>query len=87
MAHPKRDTTETEVAQEPASRSPIVEGGYETFDGNEALAYNQAGGRLIAITKRYPNNPFKPGKRYRFLETKAELEALLAKNSAEEARG
>lgn len=66
-----------------AEAAPSASVGYETFDGNEALKFNQAGGRLVAITKRYPNHPFKPGKRYVFLESKAQLDALLAKSEEE----
>ena len=77
----------TKTTTAPPKAAAKVAPGYETFDGNEALAFNQAGGRLIAITKRYPKHPFKPGKRYRFLESKAALDQLLAQTSAEEARG
>ena len=72
-----------EVAPPPAP-PPVAAGGYETFDGEEAQRYNRSGGHLVAITARYPStNPgvpsFRPGKRYRFLETKTALDALVAK--------
>ena len=56
----------------------VEESGFSTFSGDEANRYIQAGGRLVAITKRYPKNPFKPGKKYTFLETKKELDKILA---------
>ena len=92
MARPKRNATDSPEALTEHETTPAVAQGYETFDGNEALAYNQAGGRLIAVTARYPSKikgapSLKPGKRYRFLETKAELDRLLAEQQTEEARG
>lgn len=57
--------------------------GYETFDPEEAQKYNlRAGGHLIAVTARFPSNDpnipsFRPGKRYRFLESKEDLDRML----------
>lgn len=57
--------------------------GYETFDGDEAQRYSAVGGHLVSITPRYPSKDpkipaFKPGKRYRFVETKTQLDTLAA---------
>jgi hypothetical protein len=69
----------------PTGPGPDAVGGYETFDGEEAQRYNRAGGHLVSVTARYPGkNPgepsFRPGKRYRFLETKAELDQLMVRS-------
>ena len=73
------------AVNEPVAPAPVVEvpkatTAYVTLDGNEALKYTQVGGRLVSITRQYPNNPFKSGKRYVFLETKDALDALLARS-------
>lgn len=74
----------TKAVNEPAAPAPAVEEkaqtAFVTLDGNEALKYSQVGGRLVSITRQYPNNPFKAGKRYVFLETKDALDALLARS-------
>ena len=65
----------------PAPTPPKVVGGYETLDGEEAARYLAVGARLVSVVKRYPDQLFKAGKRYRFLESKVELDALLARNT------
>lgn len=75
----KTKTTEASPAEAVSAKSAA---GYVTLDGNEALTYIQAGGRLISVTKQYPNNLFKPGKRYVFLESLDELKVLVTKEEA-----
>ena len=82
----KKEKAETPTPGPAAPEVPAA--GYETFDGDEALRYQQVGGRVVSVTVRHPNpDPkapsFRPGKRYRFAETKTELDRLLA---AEEGR-
>ena len=65
------------------SPGPDAGGGYETFDGDEALRYSQVGGRLVSITARYPSKDanvptLRSGKRYRFVESKVQLDQLIA---------
>ena len=64
----------------PAPAAPLSGQGYQTLDGNEALSYIEAGGRLVSVTKQFPKHPFKAGKRYVFLESKAALDQLMAKS-------
>ena len=64
-------------------KAAVPEPGYETFDGEEAQRYNRLGGHLISVTPRYPSKTpgvpaIRPGKRYRFLESKTTLEQLRA---------
>ena len=77
----KDSKPEARVVTPPPASAP--EAGYETFDGEEAQRYNRRGGHLISITPRYPSKTpgvpaFRPGKRYRFLESKTTLEQLRA---------
>lgn len=70
---------EKEKAATPVDPPPAAppEGGYETIDSEEAAKYLNAGGRMVSIVRQFPKNPFKSGKRYRFVETKTELERLV----------
>ena len=83
MAKEKKLAAEGASAASTPEVMPASAQGYETFDPEEAQKYNlRAGGHLIAVTARFPSNDpnvpsFRPGKRYRFLETKAELEKML----------
>jgi len=79
----------TEAPSAPQEAPVHPEMAYETFDGDEAMAYQQAGGHVVYVTARYPSKikdmpSMKAGKRYRFLETKAQLDALLAAAKAAE---
>ena len=56
---------------------------FETVDPEQAFTYQRAGGRIVTVTKRFPNRPFSPGKKVGFAETKDELDKLVA--SAKEA--
>lgn len=72
----------TGVTKAVVSSAPVA--GYSTTDGNEALKYINAGGHHVTTVKQFPNNPFKPGKRFGFLESKEALDALVAHQDAEE---
>lgn len=67
----------------PTGPGPDAVGGYETFDGEEAQKYNRNGGHLVSVTPRHPSKDpnipsFRSGKRYKFLESKGELDQLVA---------
>ena len=79
MAKPDVKPDKGADAKAPAP-SQAGQGGYETLDGEESLRYIQAGGRLVSVVRQFPKNPFKPGKRYRFLEAKGELDKLVARS-------
>lgn len=69
--------------QERTADAAAPEAGYETFDPEEAQRYNRAGGHLVSVTPRHPSKDpkvpaLRPGKRHRFLETKTELDQLVA---------
>ena len=51
---------------------------FETVDPEQAHQYSRAGGRIVTVTKRFPNRPFSPGKKIGFAETKDELDKLVA---------
>lgn len=55
----------------------------EILDGEQAALYQRVGGRLVSVTKQFPDRPYTPGKKYGFADTKAALDALVA--SAKEA--
>ena len=67
----------------PAEKTVVSASSYATTDGNEALRYTQVGGKLVSVVKLFPNNPLKPGKRFTFLETKAQLDELVARQQEE----
>ena len=73
---PRGKRAETEAAEAPVVAAPAA--GFVTTDGNLALSYMNAGGRIISVTKQYPDRLFKPGKRYVFLESEDELKTLVA---------
>ena len=50
---------------------------FETDDSELSASYAKAGGRVVTIVKKNPNQPMAAGKRYGFAETKAELEQLV----------
>ena len=78
-----RGVKRTEPLGTPAAPVEAVSAaGFVTTDGNLALSYIGAGGRLVSVTKQYPDRLFKPGKRYVFLESEGELQALLANQEA-----
>lgn len=84
MAKDKGVKQEPTIAQAAPLPSAPASKGFETFDPEEAQRYNlKAGGHLISVTARYPSKDpqipaTRPGKRYRFLETKDELDRMLA---------
>ena len=85
--HPEHPAPAPPKAEEKRLSPATVEPSYQTFDGDEALVYQQAGGHVVSVTARYPSKlkgapPMKPGKRYVFLETKSHLDALLAAERA-----
>ena len=66
-----------------APPNPTLPVKYETVESEEAARYERAGGRVVSVTKRFPDRPFTAGKKYGFAETKEELEGLT--KSAKEA--
>ena len=56
---------------------PVLAVKFETVDSEEASRYQRAGGRVVSVTKRFPQNPYTAGKIYGFAETKEELEGLV----------
>jgi len=65
----------------PAKPAPKVE--FSTVESELAARYQRVGGHLVSVTKRFPDRPYTAGKVYGFVETKAQLDALVA--SAKEA--
>ena len=56
---------------------------FTTIDPQQAHKYLQVGGRAISVEKLHPNQPYRAGKRYGFIETKEELDALVKKAEEE----
>lgn len=71
---------------------PVLDVQFSTTSQVEAAAYLAAGGRVVSVTKLYPDRTLangdvipslKPGKRYGFADTKTELDALVERAKAE----
>ena len=77
------------------ARTSAPPAAYETVDPEDAAHWQAVGGHLVSVVRLFPDKvdadgdvqrSFRPGKRYRFAETQAQLDAL-ATQAAQEERG
>ena len=76
----ERDTLKSQLKNTTVRPEQVVQ--YTTTNVAEATQFERAGGHLESITKLYPGT-MRSGKKYGFIETKAQLDVLLKKATEE----
>ena len=76
----ERDTLKSQLSSTAVRPAQTVQ--YTTTNIVEATEYERVGGHLESITKLYPGT-MRSGKKFGFIETKAELDAMLKKAKEE----
>ena len=76
----ERDTLKAQLTS--TAVRPVQKVQYTTTNVAEATQFERVGGHLETITKLYPGT-MRSGKKYGFIETKEQLEALVKKATEE----